>query len=118
MTNDRGRVKMRISIFMTIALATGLALTTSAMADGQYDQFNDRFRVYLGGFWPEVDSKIGINGDVLPRARPSTSKTYSVSRTARASRVRLLRPGHLSPVYFLVEASRFFGGFGARTRVI
>jgi len=55
---------------MTIALVTGLALTAPAMADGQYEQFNDRFRVYLGGFWPEIDSKIGINGDVIPPGPP------------------------------------------------
>ncbi|MGI9342221.1 MAG: hypothetical protein ACR2QV_05190 [Gammaproteobacteria bacterium] len=42
----------------------------SAQDGGTYDQFNDRFRVYLGGFWPDVDSKIGINGDILPPGPP------------------------------------------------
>ncbi|MBT8442159.1 MAG: hypothetical protein KJO76_07230 [Gammaproteobacteria bacterium] len=44
--------------------------TAFAQDNPTYEQFNDRFRVYLGGFWPQVDSKIGINGDVLPPGPP------------------------------------------------
>ena len=44
--------------------------SASAQTGDTYDQFNDRFRVYLGGFWPDVDSKIGINGDFLPPGPP------------------------------------------------
>jgi hypothetical protein len=37
-----------------------------ASADGEYERFHDSFRVYLGGFWPTINSEILINGDVLP----------------------------------------------------
>ena len=39
-------------------------LAISSLAWGQDLADPDyRFRVYLGGFWPEIDSKIGINGE-------------------------------------------------------
>ena len=53
-----------------LAAALILAAGAAAAQGGTYDQFNDRFRVYFGGFWPEVDSKIGINGDFLPPGPP------------------------------------------------
>jgi hypothetical protein len=62
-----------IDTFLKLAAAALLiaaAAPASAQSGGTYDQFNDRFRVYLGGFWPEVDSKIGINGDFLPPGPP------------------------------------------------
>ena len=61
---------MRISNLLTVALVAGITLTTSAAAAGPYDQFNDRFRIYLGGFWPQIDSSININGDVIPPGPP------------------------------------------------
>jgi len=45
-------------------------ITTMAHADGKYVKFNDPFRVYVGGFWPNIDSEISINGDVLPPVPP------------------------------------------------
>ena len=56
-----------VFIAAILVLAAGAA---SAQDNPTYAQFNDRFRVYLGGFWPEVDSKIGINGDFLPPGPP------------------------------------------------
>ena len=38
----------------------------AAADDGQFKPLNKRFQVYLGGFFPEVETKISINGDVLP----------------------------------------------------
>jgi hypothetical protein len=38
-----------------------------AQESGEYARFNDPFRVYLGGFYPTMSSKIGIKGtDVTP----------------------------------------------------
>jgi hypothetical protein len=61
---------MRILTFLPVALAVGISLTSPATADNHYDQFNDRFRIYLGGFWPSLDSTININGDVVPPGPP------------------------------------------------
>lgn len=59
------------SLCCGIAAALLMLFAGTALAQGgTYDQFNDRFRVYLGGFWPDVDSKIGINGDFLPPGPP------------------------------------------------
>jgi len=61
---------MRAFTLLTIAVISSFALASPAVAEGEYDQFNDRFRVYLRGFWPQVDSKININGDILPPGPP------------------------------------------------
>ena len=49
-------------IAATLLLATG---TAPAQDNGAYDHFNDRFRIYLGGFFPDVSSKISINGEFV-----------------------------------------------------
>lgn len=61
---------MRSLVVLAIALIGATILPSPAMADGEYDQMNDRFRIYLGGFWPQVDSKININGEILPPGPP------------------------------------------------
>lgn len=43
-----------------------LVFALPAAAENGYDQFNDRFKIYLGGFWPSLDSTININGDFAP----------------------------------------------------
>lgn len=53
-----------------IAAGMSLAAGVAAAQGGTYDQFNDRFRIYVGGFWPEVDSSIGINGDFVDPGPP------------------------------------------------
>lgn len=60
------------SLWRGVAGAALILVAGSALAQsgGTYDQFNDRFKVYLGGFWPSVDSEIGINGDFLPPGPP------------------------------------------------
>lgn len=40
------------------------------MAQDDYARFNDPFRIYVGGFWPKIDSEIAINGDTLPPVPP------------------------------------------------
>jgi hypothetical protein len=47
-----------------------VAFPLTVLAEDSYDQFNDPFRIYLGGFWPTVSSKININGEVLPPGPP------------------------------------------------
>jgi hypothetical protein len=49
--------------FSKVALmaSLSLAMPLSAAAEDTYDQINDPFRVYLGGFWANVDSTININ---------------------------------------------------------
>ena len=53
----------RLRTFILLGL---LALTSSASADGEYANIDNSFRVYLGGFLPEIDSKLSINSDQLP----------------------------------------------------
>ncbi|MGI9343705.1 MAG: hypothetical protein ACR2QV_12710 [Gammaproteobacteria bacterium] len=43
-----------------------LALATPAQADSHFELLDSRFQVYLGGFFPSIDSKISVSGDVLP----------------------------------------------------
>lgn len=47
-----------------------LAFVSSASADDEYERFKDPFRIYVGGFWPTIDSEIGVIGDVLPPGPP------------------------------------------------
>jgi hypothetical protein len=49
---------------MVVFIAFGIfSFTALAENSGQYDRFNDKFRIYAGGFFPEVSSSIAINGD-------------------------------------------------------
>ena len=58
---------MRKTIFLTelLILLTTLALPAQAQGDNEYGQMNDRWRIYFGGFWPDVDSEIAINGQMM-----------------------------------------------------
>lgn len=49
--------------FPKVALiaSLSLALPLSATAEDTYDQINDPFKIYVGGLWASVDSKININ---------------------------------------------------------
>ena len=57
----------RLQTFLLLGL---LAFTSSASADGEYANIDNSFRLYLGGFWPEIDSQLSINSDVLPDPIP------------------------------------------------
>lgn len=48
---------------LLFVLATG---PVAAADDGQFKALNKRFHVYLGGFFPDVDTTISINGEILP----------------------------------------------------
>jgi hypothetical protein len=45
-----------------ILFLTGLPAQAQAQAPDENSALNDRFRIYLGGFWANVDSAITING--------------------------------------------------------
>lgn len=47
----------------TIVLIGALTLALPANAEGEYDKFKEPFRIYVGGFWPQINSEVGINGD-------------------------------------------------------
>jgi len=61
---------MSISRLRTFVLLGLLAITSSAIADSEYGNFNQSFRLYLGGFWPEINSQIAINSDLTPEPIP------------------------------------------------
>lgn len=46
-----------------LPLLSGLALPAAAQENGKYPGFNDPFKVYVGGFSPQLKTKITINGD-------------------------------------------------------
>ena len=51
-------------------LIGAIAITSPAIAQSDFEQFNDPVRVYVGGFWPEMSSELAINGDTLPPIPP------------------------------------------------
>jgi len=56
----------KTTFFMAfLSLLTGLVLPAAAQENGEYPGFNDPFRVYVGGFSPQLSSTITINGDVV-----------------------------------------------------
>lgn len=61
---------MSTSRLQTIAILGLLAFTSSASAEGEYANIDHSFRIYLGGFWPDIDSKLSINSDQLPDPIP------------------------------------------------
>jgi hypothetical protein len=61
------KLAFRISVLFALL---SLLFAMPAAAEKDYDHYNDRFRIYAGGFWPTLDSSININGDVLPPGPP------------------------------------------------
>ena len=47
-----------------------IAFPLSVVADDEYNQLNDPFRIYLGGFWPSVSSNINVNGEIITPGPP------------------------------------------------
>jgi hypothetical protein len=52
------------------AFAASLSAATCAQAEVDFESFNDPWRVYVGVFDSSTDSKVGINGDVVPPVPP------------------------------------------------
>lgn len=61
---------MNISRLQTFILLGLLAITPTASAEGEYENVGQSFRLYLGGFWPEIDSELSINSDQTPEPIP------------------------------------------------
>jgi len=60
-------MNIRHLVFFATLLLLAAGSVNAALPDqGQFKPLNQRFQVYLGGFFPEVDTKISINGDILP----------------------------------------------------
>jgi hypothetical protein len=55
---------------LILVACISLLFSLPAAAQNDYDQLNDPFRIYLGGFWPSIDSQININGEVVPPGPP------------------------------------------------
>ena len=54
------RSRSLISVLLLYLAAT---LPANAQDGGDYDTFNDSFRIYVGGFSPSLSSKISIYGE-------------------------------------------------------
>jgi hypothetical protein len=50
----------QLAVFVTVGVFSVSAL---AQDGGQYEKFNDKWRIYAGGFFPDISSSIAINGD-------------------------------------------------------
>ncbi len=55
---------------LVLVASLSLLFPLTATAENSYDQVNDPFKVYLGGFWASVDTKININPTEGPPAPP------------------------------------------------
>jgi hypothetical protein len=55
---------------LILAISISLVLALPAAADSDYDLINSKYKIYLGGFWPSLDSNINIFGDVTPPGPP------------------------------------------------
>lgn len=51
------------SLAIVLLLSLAGSPLANAQEDANYDSFNDRYRIYVGGFFPSLSSKIAINGD-------------------------------------------------------
>lgn len=61
---------MKLSTLMAGGLVMSLSVSSVAFAADDNPMLNDPWRVYVGAFNANVDSKIGINGDELPDIPP------------------------------------------------
>jgi hypothetical protein len=107
-------MKMRFQESILIAFIS-LVFALPAAAENNYDQFNDRFKLYLGGFWPSLESKIGINGDVTPPAPPiSIEDTLGVEDSSGVAwggaRWRISRRNSLEFEYFQLQRDGVISG--------
>ena len=58
---------LRVQVLTLVAIS---ACSSLAHAQNEYEKFNDPWRVYFGGYWPDPSSTLAINGDVLPPRPP------------------------------------------------
>jgi len=64
--SESGPKMTTIESFCTlIVLLFAVNAFGQAQESGEYDRFNDPFRVYFGGFYPSMTSEITINSSVI-----------------------------------------------------
>jgi hypothetical protein len=57
--------------FVKIAAVLGaLLVSPPTFAQNDYAKFSNPWRIHIGGFWPESESSIGINGQITPPKPP------------------------------------------------
>lgn len=61
MTTPQARLFLLVAIFSCSPLVN---------AQNEYEKFNDPWRVYIGGYWPDPSSTLAINGETLPPKPP------------------------------------------------
>lgn len=64
-------IRLIVLIISILLLAAG-PVDAAPPDKGEFKVLNQRFQVYLGGFFPQVGSEIAINGEILP-PEPSVS---------------------------------------------
>jgi hypothetical protein len=58
-------MKRLVTLFLILALYSFMLSSAIADSDSANPVMNDKFTVYLGGFFPEVDSSVRVDGDIL-----------------------------------------------------
>jgi hypothetical protein len=61
---------MMLSRKLTLVATVSLLFPLTAAAENDYDLIDSKFKVYVGGFWPSLESKINIVGEVTPPGPP------------------------------------------------
>ena len=61
---------MLLSRKLVLVAFISMLFPLSVFAENSYGLINDKYKIYLGGFWPSLDSQINIVGDVAPPGPP------------------------------------------------
>ncbi len=62
---NESAVRCKIAMAFCLVLIIAFVPPVQAQDDGKSERFDDRFRIYLGGFFPDVNSEITINGSTV-----------------------------------------------------
>lgn len=58
-------IRKTIIYSVQLFLFTGLVTPAVAQDNGEFARFNDRYRVYIGGFAPSLSTDVTINGEIV-----------------------------------------------------
>ena len=53
------------TIIAVFALAVSMGASAQSYETGEFASFNSKYRLYLGGFYPDLSSKITVNGSIV-----------------------------------------------------